>query len=851
MINRLQVADLKDELISMQMELNNILYETHNAQMTVKTEPGQSQLPLPVQQCNNMPPQQQFNNQQPFNNQHNVPQSSNSSNQQMPSQSHVQVPHQSHQLQSSSQPSNSSNPIQQQPSKNPMHYHQQQPTTTQQQPQSCNNATQQPNYLQMHPASSSIGNRPTTPQQKPQVPQYPLLHQPSQIIKAKQELKLIENMKHEMNVKIEPTDSSCSFQQNMHHNNTNNKNLTSPPPLLMSPTPTKAALKATVPLPGEKIRNTATNLLLSPPQPMVRETSPQMTSPKQMTQHSPTIKQQPPQNQKMGNKKATADDFDIESEITPSFIMKKCETKPNNRTVENAKSRSKKSETDSEINLEYFSSTSSSPCGVTISTNKERNEKHEEYDEWLCIQKELSLGLAKDEKVKEQKTSENHENELSDALVQNLPPPSPKSVEKQLDEIMGAASPLAELFNSPESAPVQSQKSQQLDTQLSVENQLEALFDDSDEETDKEQVDLVETRLERLFQGTVVGNDESALDNASFLYKSSDITYDILQQMQSGTVEPSTPVPTNNKRQWTGANPNPPCEINPFYSAGNSKRPCMAGSSSTTTFNPMDSKWMMDDESAFDFGVDATEHEQEKRQWNGDILNNDLDGNKKILYPGGKLSHIGMEQYQQQMMQQMSSDLLQHHFDAEHHSSQAMISSSISFDDDINQQVQNAIDSILNLQGGESDSLHFSLDQTMGSFLENSPSNVASRPLQQQQQQTMSQIQLQHYQQHQQHHMAQQQQNQVDQLQIGRINTKRKYTTRLDDIGDCLIGGGNSLDDSPSSSLTLSQTPPSVPTDGIPGSQIPVTESSGSSIHGEFGVVNNMIDDPVKSIITS
>lgn len=46
-----------------------------------------------------------------------------------------------------------------------------------------------------------------------------------------------------------------------------------------------------------------------------------------------------------------------------------------------------------------------------------------------------------------------------------------------------------------------------------------------------------------------------------------------------------------------------------------------------------------------------------------------------------------------------------------------------SFDDvsdDINQHVQNAIDSILNLQNSENESLHY-LDQTMGSFLADSP----------------------------------------------------------------------------------------------------------------------------------
>jgi hypothetical protein len=595
------------------------------------------------------------------------------------------------------------------------------------------------------------------------------------------------------------------------HPHLNNK-MTSPPPLLMNPTPTKAALKATVPLPGEKINRISQqpNQSMSQQQSHQQKTNSPMTSPQAtQQQNSPTIKQQQ-HSQKEDSKKSTDDDFDIESEITPSFIMKKCESKPtpNNRAQENQtkQPKSKKNETESEINLEYFSSTSSSPSGVAISTNKEKQEKQEEYDEWLCIQKELSLSLAaKDEKRKEQKEAE---------FVENLPGPSPKSVEKQLDEIMGAASPLAELFNSPESTP---QKSQD----LSVENQLEALFDDSNEETEKEQVDLVETRLERLFQGTAVGSDESALDNASFLYKSTDISYDILHQIPTTEQTPAS-VSGQNKRQWTPA-PNPSCELQSFYGAGNSKRPCMAGTSGTaSTFNPMDSKWMMDDESAFDFAVD----EQEKRHWNGDIST-------------GKLNHqIGMEQhhYQQTTLHQqmlhttMTNDMQNHTFETDQHHG-------ISFDDDINQQVQNAIDSILNLQGGESDSLHFSLDQTMGSFLESSPSNVSTRPMQQ----SLQQMHAHHYQQ--QHNMTQ---AQVDQLQIGR---KRKYTTRLDDIGDCLIGGGNSLDDSPSSSLTLSQTPPSVPSNQL--SNAGPSSTSGASIHGEFGVVNNMIDDPVKSIITS
>lgn len=152
--------------------------------------------------------------------------------------------------------------------------------------------------------------------------------------------------------------------------------------------------------------------------------------------------------------------------------------------------------------------------------------------------------------------------------------------------------------------------------------------------------------------------------------------------------------------------------------------------------------------------------------------------------------------------------------------------------DDISRQVQNAIDSILNLQS--TDPLHYQLDS---SFLElnaiTAPSGAPNSPINHHQSHSN---QMQNQQQH-----IGQYHNQRNDHQVNSIHgfsnqkpanmPKRKYS-RMDDIGDCLIGGSN-LDDSPSA-LALNET------HGV--------ESSPAGV-GEF--VNNLLNCEEKSITTS
>ncbi|KAM7359258.1 BRD4 interacting chromatin remodeling complex associated protein isoform 2-T2 [Cochliomyia hominivorax] len=72
---------------------------------------------------------------------------------------------------------------------------------------------------------------------------------------------------------------------------------------------------------------------------------------------------------------------------------------------------------------------------------------------------------------------------------------------------------------------------------------------------------------------------------------------------------------------------------------------------------------------------------------------------------------IQMNHHQQQPQQHNHQGNIQGHGQHHHHTGTG------EFDDDITRHVQNAIDSILNLQSSEADSLSFSLDHSMGSFL--------------------------------------------------------------------------------------------------------------------------------------
>jgi hypothetical protein len=628
MLDRLRVADLKDEIVSMQTELNSVLFEQHQkTQMTIKTE---------------APPVLD-----PFN------------------QGHIQ------------------------------------PMISPRQHQTA-----------------------------------PIMQEPSQILKAKQEQKLFESIKNER-VKIE---------------------VSAIPPLSPSQKSPNTSQKQSK---FDKLKSESINMN-------------QMKKPEM---------------------KEEIDDFDIESEIRPNLIMKKCEVAPlvaapQPQIAKKTPRQRQEKEREFSPMSDYFNKK------VTVPVKPK--EQDGSYDEWLSIQKELNLQLTSSSKKKE--TKEKH-NDLSEIFE---PHASPKSVEKQLDDLFSSAnksndlltanSPLTEFFNV-EAANL---------NEKTVENRLEALFGGEEDSRKSTQQDLVETRLEQLFQGSVAENDESALDNASFLYKSNDMTYEMIQkQIQVG--ENSS---TSNKRQWNGD-----CDM---FSSSNasmmfpssspsSKRACTAAPVSSVSF---DNKWIED---SFDFATEIMSTES-----SGDDITKHRSWNGNIDHPIGGIQSPHQNQFhdvQPNMQQQMNL------MDAQ--------MPNLQYDDvdDISRQVQNAIDSILNLQS--SDPLTYQLDS---SFLElntitapsgapNSPMNIQQHPHQPANQPHMNQYQMHH------------QMNHGFNNQKPSGLPKRKYS-RMDDIGDCLIGGSN-LDDSPSA-LAISEAHGG--------------ESSSASV-GEF--VNNLLNCEEKSITTS
>jgi hypothetical protein len=674
----------------------------------------------------------------------------------------------------------------------------------------------------------------------------PSMQEPSQILKAKQEQKLFENIKNER-IKVENAEKES--RKNFHPNNS---------AIQVPQQPSKTISKF------DKLKNDSN----------LQNHQPQQSSP---------AKQHPSSMKPITELKDELDDFDIESEIRSNFIMKKCEpttsTSPVNSVstpVQISPNSSKKPAKSREREFSPFSDYLNSvkmDLAPSKSNNKSNDIKHElqdgTYDEWLSIQKELSLDLES-----KRKDIDDHKHKSTKALDSDLSdifdnPSSPKSVEKQLDDLFSsttgeAESPsgLNELFHVESSAM----------NEKTVENRLEALFGDEihDDQMKNSQQDLVETRLEQLFQGSVVNaNDESALDNASFLYKNPDLTYDMIPGMQktvsanqssvsaavasSAVVNATSNVNVNasnsNKRQWNSSNS---CDI---FSTSNSsivfpsaasptssKRPCTA---SSVTFD--DNKWIDD---SFDFGSDInipTETSNDglkHREWNGSIDHTML-GNQQQQQFQGNL-HPSMQQTSQQQSQQHPINSIMDQRNNHHLMDTSQIPP-LNYEedaDDISRQVQNAIDSILNLQS--SDPLHFD-----ASFLElnaitssspNSPMNHVQHHPQSNQHhnQYSSNTSAVHQQQQQSHHhqFAVQNSKMMTSSSAGSAGAmtkqqQRKYS-RMDDIGDCLIGGSN-LDDSPSAlSLTLSDSH---------------GDASSATSVGEF--VNNLLNCDEKSISTS
>ncbi|KAG5672194.1 hypothetical protein PVAND_002344 [Polypedilum vanderplanki] len=567
-----------------------------------------------------------------------------------------------------------------------------------------NNFQSKPQVLQTQ-SSSNVSLTAPNPLASSTQRHYNPMQEPSQILKAKQEQKLFENIKNE--ISEFPKENRKSFGMLVNSSSSTNslsniQSATSP----KSPT----------------IHHH------NQQQPQTNQSQKVMSKfDKLKSESMNAVQPPPPQQQIMSELKDDLDDLDIESEIHSNFIMKKCEPvqsqqhqslpSPSVPTKKSKTAKEKEKEREFSPLSDYLNSVKIELMPIKNNNKMNENVKNEThdgaYDEWLSIQKELNLHLdttscskavtkRKDAKnLKIQSTSKTLESDLSDIFENHNN--SPKSVEKQLDDLFSSTSKTNDLLSA--SSPPE--LNELFHVEKTVENRLEALFGE-DENVKTTQQDLVETRLEQLFQsGSVNPNDESALDNASFLYKNSDLMYDEM-------IEKQVPVPvsnsSSNKRQWSGNS----CGI---YSNSNSSiifpsSPTTSKRACTGVSVSFDNKWIDD---SFDFGSDianmATESTSDdiakQRAWNGGLDHHHHQFQIQMQTNDStnlhNTNHNMPTQSQQQQPQQSQQQ------------QQQVMDTSMNYDDvdDISRQVQNAIDSILNLQS--SDPLHYQLDP---SFLE-------------------------------------------------------------------------------------------------------------------------------------
>lgn len=239
-------------------------------------------------------------------------------------------------------------------------------------------------------------------------------------------------------------------------------------------------------------------------------------------------------------KKEQLDSFDdIESEITPSFIMKKCEGQGQKQQAAPASAPPP--------SLSYFNHVGGE--------GKSQESKGEPYDEWMCIQKELNYLDERKESSTTVATASG-----SSTSIKSVKSPEEEIIEKQLDDLFNPSgedkdsrsgqvdSPLADFFNAQQQQDSgvggSATGGSSVPSDKSVENRLEALFggtplhnrsSEDNSPVNEKQDDMIEHRLEALFQ-----SGESALDNASFLHKST-TNFELMQSQMS------------QKRHWSAS----------------------------------------------------------------------------------------------------------------------------------------------------------------------------------------------------------------------------------------------------------------------------------------------------------
>lgn len=222
--------------------------------------------------------------------------------------------------------------------------------------------------------------------------------------------------------------------------------------------------------------------------------------------------------------KKELENLDIESEITPSYIIKKCDQSTNNRDV-----------VPSPLPSDFDYLCSPSDCSTTNTSNNRRKDEliscdKEPYDEWLCIQKELNLisdkrsndhlnidgfmestlrNFSNDDENPCSSSKLNVDNQFSDLFNQRTNDAHSLDDEKtDIDSHL----PLSELFND---SIVNNAVDNVDSNDKSVENRLENMFSDNPD-FDKTN-DLVESRLEELFHGS--SPPHSSVDSSQVVNK--------------------------------------------------------------------------------------------------------------------------------------------------------------------------------------------------------------------------------------------------------------------------------------------------------------------------------------------
>lgn len=498
----------------------------------------------------------------------------------------------------------------------------------------------------------------------------------------------------------------------------------------------------------------------------------------------------PKRDQTSFDVKKELDNLDIESEITPSYIIKKCD-QTNRDVVHSPLSTS---------DFDYLCSPSDSNTNHTT-TNRKKDEliscDKEPYDEWLCIQKELNLisdkrsnehlnidgfmestlrNFNNDDESPCSSSKLNVDNQFSDLFNQR--PNDSHDLDDEKND-MDNHLPLSELFND---TIVHNDDDNVNSTDKSVENRLENMFNDNGE-FDKTN-DLVESRLEELFHGSTSPQPSmnSQVNNQSFHHVENHSEFLMSHQQTAG----------QNKRHWpNNGDVLPQMSMNQLHP---SKRSCMMTSYIDATNSTDDNQWIMDcqQSSSYDFMTSDNHIDTDQRakftygtthSWNmrgnSEKCDAQLDSSSSAQWEmrltSGKCdsplnkcdSSLDKCDARLNSMSVKNSDLERDLLGLSAHSSPSALDSANSvlmhlqqnhihndtvyqtslpgnsgngnsgdgngtqsnsnnnsmapsFDDDINQHVQNAIDSILNLQNSESESLHY-LDQTMSSFLADSP----------------------------------------------------------------------------------------------------------------------------------